>query len=209
MSARPSTMAQTKAVTALPDNATEPGTRERWRAWLERHHGRKQGIWLVLWKKSSGKAQLEVDAAVEEALCFGWIDSKPRALDTERSMLWFAPRKPGTGWSRPNKQRIERAVAAGRMTQAGLDKIEAAKRDGSWSKLDAVEDLVVPPDLALALARHGAAAANFDAFPRSAKRGILEWIANAKRDATRAQRVLETATLAARGERANQWRRGA
>ena len=150
-------MTRAAPVGSLPVNATHPLTRAQWRSWLARYHGRKEGVWLVLWKKASGKAQLDYDAAVEEALCFGWIDSKPRALDAKRSILWLAPRKPRTGWSRPNKLRVERAIAAGRMTSTGLAKIEAARSDGSWTRLDAVEDLVVPPDLAQALAQRGGA----------------------------------------------------
>jgi uncharacterized protein YdeI (YjbR/CyaY-like superfamily) len=143
---------------------------------------------------------------VEEALCFGWIDSKPNKLDDERSMLWFAPRKAGTGWSKINKERVERMIAAGRMAEAGLEKVEAARRDGSWFALDAVEALEIPPDLQSALAANGMALEYFDAFPRSVKRGILEWVASAKKPETRAKRVEETARLAAENKRANQWR---
>lgn len=146
------------------------------------------------------------DEMVEEALAFGWVDSKPRKLDETRTMLYFAPRKAGSGWSKPNKERVERMVASGLMTAAGLAKVEAAKKDGSWSALDGVERLELPTDLIRALEANGDARANFEAFPRSAKRGILEWILNAKRPETRAKRILETATLAARNERANQWR---
>lgn len=146
------------------------------------------------------------EESVEEALCFGWVDSRPRKLDAERTMLWFAPRKPGSGWARTNKQRVERLRAAGLMAPAGLAAVESAKADGSWTKLDAVEDLVVPPDLAAALAEHPPAVANFDAFPKSARRGILEWLVQAKTAPTRAKRVEETARLAQRNERANQWK---
>jgi uncharacterized protein YdeI (YjbR/CyaY-like superfamily) len=122
-------------------------------------------------------------------------------------MLWLAPRKPRTGWSAPNKARVERLLAAELMHAAGLAKIEAAQRDGSWAKLDAVEQLEVPPDLATALKQHPPAAAHFDAFPRSIKRGILEWIVQAKKPETRARRIDNTARLAQRNERANQWAR--
>ena len=193
-------------VPPLPPDAVQPATRAAWRAWLARNHGRGRGNWLVTLKKASGKPRITYEDAVEEALCFGWIDSKPRALDAARTMLWFAPRKPGSGWSRPNKLRIARLVEQGRMAAPGSAIVEAAKRDGSWSKLDDVEDLVVPPDLEDALRRHPGAAAHFAAFPRSARRGILEWIANAKQAATRARRVEETARLAAVNQRANQWR---
>jgi uncharacterized protein YdeI (YjbR/CyaY-like superfamily) len=176
-------------------------------AGLAENHLRDEGIWLISYKKATGKQYFDYNDAVEEALCFGWIDSKPNKLDDERSMLWFAPRKVGTGWSRPNKERIERMLASGLMEQAGLEMIEAAKADGSWSSLDAIENLEIPPDLAGAFARHPQSAENFEAFPRSAKRGILEWIHTAKRAPTRAKRIEETASLAAQNIRANQWRK--
>ncbi len=190
-----------------PPNSVHPLTPAEWRAWLAAHHTRQQGVWLISFKKSTGNPRVEYDEAVEEALCFGWIDSKPNKLDSERTMLWFAPRKAGTGWSRPNKERVERMVALGLMEAAGLAKIEAAKADGSWTALDAVEALEVPPDLAAALAAEPPAATYWEAFPRSVRRGILEWIANARTPETRARRVEETARLAAQDLRANQWRK--
>ena len=190
-----------------PPNSVHPLTRAEWRSWLEQNWSRTEGIWLVSYKKDTGKPRFEYDEAVEEALCFGWVDSKPNKLDDERSLLWFAPRKRGTGWSKPNKERVERLIAQGLMAPPGLAKIEAAKQDGSWTALDAVEALEIPPDLAEALASYPAAGKNFDAFPRSVKRGILEWIVNAKKPETRAQRVSETARLAEDNVRANQWRK--
>ena len=201
---RPSTTTPTPC--AMPANAVQADTPAQWRAWLEAHHGQKQGVWLVLWKKASGRAALAAEQAVEEALCFGWIDSKPATLDAQRSMLWFAPRKPGTGWSRVNKARVERLLTSQRMAPAGLRRVEAAKADGSWSALDAIENLEVPNDLAQALAQSPPAATFFDAFPRSVKRNILEWIAQAKTAPTRARRIAETAQQAAVNVRANQWR---
>ena len=150
-----------------PENSVHPLTRAEWRAWLEANHARPDGVWLISYKKATAKPRFEYDKAVEEALCFGWIDSKPNKLDDERAMLWFAPRKPGTGWSRPNKERAERMIAAGLMMPAGLARVEAAKHDGSWSALDAAEALEIPPDLAAALAAHPPAAGYFEAFPRS------------------------------------------
>lgn len=189
-----------------PPDAVHPLTRAEWRAWLERHHARAEGVWLISYKKATGKPRVEYEEAVEEALCFGWIDSKGNKLDDERTMLWIAPRKPRSGWSRPNKERIERLLAAGLMAPAGLAKIEAAKQDGSWQALDAVEALEIPPDLEQAFAAHTKAREYWDAFPRSAKRGILEWIAAAKRPETRARRIQEAASLAGENKRANQWR---
>lgn len=192
-------------MTEVQPDSIHPLTRAEWRDWLEAHHERDRGVWLIIYKKATGKPRLEYDEAVEEALCFGWVDSKPGKLDEERSMLWFAPRKPGSGWSRPNKERVEKMTAAGLMAPAGLTKVEAAKRDGSWHALDAVEALEIPPDLAQALAENETARRYFEAFPRSARRGILEWIANARKPETRAKRVDETVRLAAENKRANQW----
>lgn len=190
----------------LPPNATHPMTRAAWRRWLQEHHASSTGVWLVSYKKASGKPRFDYGEAVEEALCFGWVDSKPNKLDDERGLLWFAPREAGSAWSRPNKERVARMVAAGLMARAGQGKVDAAVADGSWNALDAVEDLVVPAGLAAALAALPGAAAHFDAFPRSAKRGILEWIMQAKTTPTRTKRIEETARLAQKNERANQWR---
>jgi uncharacterized protein YdeI (YjbR/CyaY-like superfamily) len=186
-----------------PPNSIHPQTLAAWRKWLQQNHARADGVWLISYKKATGKPRFEYDEAVEEALCFGWIDSKPNKLDDERSMLWFAPRKASTGWSKINKARAEKMIGAGRMTPAGLAKIEAAKHDGSWNALDTIEALEVPPDLAAALAANPIAQQYFDAFPRSVKRAILEWISNAKKPETRAKRVEETARLAAKNIRAN------
>jgi uncharacterized protein YdeI (YjbR/CyaY-like superfamily) len=181
-------------------NSIQPKTRAEWRAWLEQHHLQSEGVWLISYKKATGQPRLEYDEAVEEALCFGWIDSKPNKLDV-------APRKPGSGWSRLNKERVERLISAGLITPAGFAKIEAAQQDGSWNALDAVEALEIPPDLEQALTSYSSARQNFEAFPRSVKRGILEWISTAKKPETRAKRIEETARLAQDNIRANQWRR--
>ena len=161
---------------------------------------------MVSFKKGTGKSRFDYNDSVEEALCFGWVDSKPNKLDEERSMLWFAPRKGKTGWSKPNKERVERLAKAGLMQPAGIAKVEQAKADGTWSLLDAVEELQVPEDLLEALTALPPAEQNFLRFPRSAKRGILEWVLQAKRPETRAARVRETARLAQLNQRANQWR---
>lgn len=171
------------------------------------NHESAESIWLVTFKKTSGKPYVSYDVVVEEALCFGWIDSLPRKLDDERTMLLLSPRKPGSAWSKANKERVERMNAAGKMRPAGLRKIEEAKADGSWTFLDDVEALVVPDDLAAALAEYENAEKNFADFPPSTKRGILEWIKHAKRAETRSKRVRETAELASRNVRANQYRR--
>ena len=176
------------------------------RDWLTDNHGRDTGVWLVTYKKAVPELYLDYESIVEESLCFGWVDSLTRAKDARRSMLWIAPRKPGSNWSKPNKDRIARLEAAGLMTDAGRRLVEIAKTDGGWTRLDAVEALEVPEDLAEAFAAHPGSAAAWEGFPRSVKRGVLEWIVTAKRAETRAKRVAETAEKAARGERANQWR---
>jgi uncharacterized protein YdeI (YjbR/CyaY-like superfamily) len=190
----------------MDDDRVQPGSIDEWRAWLAAHHARGSGVWLVTWRAGSGGPRIGYEESVEQALCFGWVDSKGRTLDATRTMLWFAPRKGRSGWSRPNKQRVERLLAAGLMAPAGIAAVEAAKADGSWTLLDAVEDLVVPDDLAAALDTAPPAREHWDAFPRSVKRAILEWIVHARRPETRARRVTETAEKAARNERANQWR---
>jgi len=181
-------------------------SRHEWRQWLTQNHTRQDGIWLITFKKHSGDKYVSYDDIVEEALCFGWIDSQGQKLDEDRAMLWMSPRKSRSGWSKPNKERIEKLTAVGLMTPAGQAVIEAAKQNGSWYALDAVERLEIPPDLEAALAAYPAARQHFDAFPRSAKRNVLEWISHAKRPETRAKRVAETARLAQDNIRANQWR---
>ena len=180
--------------------------RAAWRRWLERHHAKSSGVWLLLAKKGSGLASVTYEEAVEEALCFGWIDAKANALDERRYKQWMAPRQPGSGWAVSNKRRVERLKAEGRMAPAGLAAISAAMTDGSWTKLDASGSLTVPRDLARAMKVYPDARRHFDAFPPSARRVILEWIGSAKRPETRAKRIEETARLAQENVRANQWR---
>jgi uncharacterized protein YdeI (YjbR/CyaY-like superfamily) len=187
--------------TASEGERLHPQTRAEWRAWLAEHHAASDGVWVVFWRQRSGRTGPSYEDAVLEALCFGWIDGKAAKLDDDRTLLRFSPRKRGSAWARTNKLRVERLLGEGLMTEAGLAKIEEAKRDGSWTRLDAVEDLVVPEDLAAALAGHPGARERWDAFPRSVRRSALERIALAKRPETRARRVAETARLTAMGER--------
>jgi uncharacterized protein YdeI (YjbR/CyaY-like superfamily) len=191
-----------------PSNSYHPRTRAAWRAWLQRHHTRPEGIWFITCKKGAVGPRVEPAEAIEEALCFGWIDSLPRKLDDARTMLWFAPRKPGTNWSKLNRERVAKMQGAGLMAPAGLAKVAAAQADGSWTRLDDVDRLLIPEDLQAALASYPDAAGHFERFPPSIKRGILEWILNAKRPETRAKRIAETARLANENRRANQWREG-
>lgn len=177
------------------------------RAWLAAHHQQSESIWLVTYKKAVADWYVEYDAVVEECLCFGWVDSLTRAKDEKRSMLLLAPRKEKSAWSASNKARVKKLLAADLMEPPGLAKIEAAKGNGMWEFLDDVEALISPPDLVEALENYPDAKAHFDAFPRSPKRGILEWIKQAKKPETRAKRIEETARLAQENDRANQFKR--
>lgn len=185
------------AVDAYPEVLAT--TRAEWREWLTRNHETSTGIWLVTYKKASGKPHLSYDELVEEALCFGWIDSKGNKADAERTKLLLTPRKRGSGWSRPNKERIGRLLAAGLMMPAGLARIEAAKTDGSWTLLDDIEAMVVPDDLESALRADAEARAGWERFTPSVKKPLLQWIAFAKRPETRAKRVAETVAGAREG----------
>jgi len=176
--------------------------RATWHAWLEANHSVARGVWLVTWRRRSGRAGLEYEAAIEEALCFGWVDSTAGRVDDDRGKLYFAPRKARSVWAASNKARVERLLRDGRMQPAGLAAIERAKANGSWSILDSVERLEVPEDLAAALGARPPAAANFDAFTPSARKVLLGWVATAQRPATRAMRVARIAEAAARNERA-------
>lgn len=175
---------------------------DTWRSWLAANHATSKGAWLVTWRPRSGRQCLDYEAAVEEALCFGWVDSTAGKVDDDRGKLYFAPRKPGGGWAATNKARIERLIAEGRMAPAGLAAIERAKANGSWTILDSVERLEVPDDLAAALQARPPAAHNFAAFPPSARKLLLTWVAFAKRPETRADRIDQIADAAARNERA-------
>jgi len=183
-----------------------PETLEELRAWLSQNHQQTDSVWVVYRKKAAG-GQFAYGDIVDEALCFGWIDSLPRKLDADRTMILVSPRKPGSGWSKVNKDKVARLMAQGRMAPPGLAKIEAAKADGSWDKLTAVDALEEPEELRAALRADPQAEQNWNAFPPSARRGILEWILNAKTQATRNKRVRETAALASKNKRANQWPR--
>lgn len=151
---------------------------------------------MIYYKVKSGKLSIQYSEAVKEALCFGWIDSKVKSLDDSRYKQIFTPRRGKSVWSKLNKQYVEELVAQGLMTEMGLSKIEAAKQDGSWIALDAIEALIIPPDLKQALETNSAAQQNFEAFSNSSKKTILSWIESAKRPETRSKRIEQTITSA-------------
>ncbi len=178
--------------------------RAEWRAWLEANHAGHGPIWLVSWKKGTPH-YLSYDAVVEEALCFGWIDSTAGAIDDERSMLLLAPRRPRSVWSAANKRRVEELERSGAMTAAGRAKIEAARADGSWAALDAIDRLEMPDDLAEALGERGLA--TYESYPPFLRKQVLYWIGQAKRPETRAKRIAEVVADAAEGRRPARWAR--
>jgi uncharacterized protein YdeI (YjbR/CyaY-like superfamily) len=182
-------------------------TRAAWRRWLSAKHERSGTIWLVYPKKDTPLTargeRLSYAAIVEEALCFGWIDSVPRRRDDGWAMIRVSPRKPTSVWSALNKSRVAELTAAGRMAPAGLAAVAAAKRNGSWSSIDTAEALEMPDDLAKALAKRPVAQRNFDVFPPGSRKNILQWISTAKKPETRAARIATAVAEAAENRRAN------
>lgn len=186
------------------ENTFYASSRQAWRDWLAENHAKAQNIWLVIYKKQSGTPSVYYDEAVDEALCFGWIDSSIKKNDQNSYLQFFAKRNPKSNWSRVNKEKVAQLTTAGLMAEAGKAMVEWAKKTGTWTALDEVENLTLPADLQTALEANTTAQHFFEAFPRSAKRGILEWLFNAKRAETRQKRITEIVRLAEKNERANQ-----
>jgi uncharacterized protein YdeI (YjbR/CyaY-like superfamily) len=185
----------TQPVSATFDTIAPP-TRAAWRAWLAEHHADSPGVWLIIHKKNSPQTGVTYGEAVEEALCFGWIDSKTITLDETRFRQIFTPRKPRGTWAKSNKERVARLIEQGLMTPAGLAAVELAVANGTWRATDASDGLAVPDDLATALAANPAAELHWRHFSASVRKGILYWIASAKRPETRARRITRTVALA-------------
>ena len=178
----------------------EPGDVDAWSDWLARHHASARGVWLVTPRSAAARATLDYETAVTEALRYGWVDSTTRTLDVERSMMWFSPRSPTSGWASSNKRRIERLRAEGRMEPAGEAAVSVAQENGSGSMLDDVERLVVPGDLAAALAAAAGARESWDERSPSSRRMALTWIVQAKRTETRQRRISVVVERAADGQ---------
>jgi uncharacterized protein YdeI (YjbR/CyaY-like superfamily) len=175
-----------------------PSGTKQWRAWLQKNHIKKQSVWLLCYKVKSGKPSITWNDAVDEALCFGWIDSVRKSIDGETFVQFFSKRKPTSAWSKINKAKIERLIEEGRMTPAGLASIEIAKQNGSWTKLDEVEKLTIPKDLEKAFRSNKGSKKFFLSLSKSIQKMILQWIEFAKRVETRQKRIHEVATLAAK-----------
>ncbi|MDB5323819.1 MAG: hypothetical protein JWN40_5450 [Phycisphaerales bacterium] len=176
-------------MTKTPPETIHPKTRKAWRTWLSNNHAKSKGVWLIFHKKSANKDRLPYADAVEEALCFGWIDAMIRPIDAHTYMQWYCQRKPKSVWSKLNKTRVEKLLAAGQMTSAGQAKIDLAKSNGQWSHLDAVESLTLPLDFAKALRAAPGARNHFDSLSPSARKILLYRIHDAKRPETRAARI--------------------
>jgi uncharacterized protein YdeI (YjbR/CyaY-like superfamily) len=181
-------------------------SQKEWRKWLEKNHQKEKSLWLIIYRKESKTPSVYYPEAVDEALCFGWIDSKPNKRDTESYFQFFAKRNPKSNWSKVNKEKIARLMAQELVKEAGLKMIELAKQTGTWTALDDIENIAIPKDLQLKFDKSKIAYKNWEAFPRSVKKGILEWILNAKRAETRQKRIEETIAQAKKNIRANQYR---
>ena len=174
-----------------------PASQQEWRQWLMENHQSKQSVWLVYYKKKANTATITWSEAVDEALCFGWIDSVRKSGDHDTFIQFFCKRKPNSVWSKINKGKVIGLIDNGLMTRAGLDCIEIAKQNGSWTILDDVEELHVPEDLASAFSTNPGSEVYFLSLSKSARKAILQWLVTAKRPETRAKRIAEIAALAA------------
>ncbi|MDF1697819.1 MAG: YdeI/OmpD-associated family protein [Saprospiraceae bacterium] len=175
------------------ENSFCPAHRADWRAWLKKNHATEDFIWLIFYKKSSPSPNLSWSEAVDEALCFGWIDSTKKTIDNEKYMQYYCKRKPKSNWSKINKDKVHSLIAQGLMEEEGYKSIEIAKKNGSWTLLDQVEALIIPEDLQKELVKHSGAKEFFDHLSKSSKKSLLYWVISAKRKETRQKRVSEVA----------------
>lgn len=181
--------------------AVRAANREKWREWLDKNHLTESKVWLIIYHKKSGVPSVKIDEAMEEALCFGWIDSKAKKRDPESFYLSFSPRNPKSNWSNINKERAERMISQGQMTQAGQKMIDLAKETGTWDALKDVLNLVIPDDLQKQFESNQTALTHFNAFSPSYRRMILEWLRQAKRPETRQKRIEKIVGMAEKNSR--------
>ncbi len=176
-----------------------------WRDWLDKNHNSSHSVWVVFFKKASEKESITWREAVDVALCFGWIDSKKIAIDAERSHQFFSRRKPMSTWSKINKSKIEELIEKGLMEKAGFESIETAKQNGSWTILDAVEELTIPNDLEIEFSNHPHSKDFFLSLSKSVRKAMLQWIVLARRADTRQRRITEIAVLAGKKQKPKQF----
>lgn len=195
----------------MSDNDTKletycPASREEWRAWLAENHQSKQSVWLLCYKKQSSKPSIPWSDAVDEALCFGWIDSTRKTVDEESFIQFFSKRKPMSSWSKINKEKVERLIAENQFTEAGFESIEVARKNGSWNILDEVEEGIIPEDLQKAFELRPGSQEFFLSLSKSVRKMMLQWIAFAKQAETRQRRIGELAEQAAMQQKPKQFR---
>ncbi len=182
-----------------------PTSQHEWRAWLQDNYQSEQAVWLVYYKIKSGVPSISWSDAVDEALCFGWIDSTKKSIDDERFMQFFCKRKPTSVWSKINKAKVERLIQEDKFTKAGFDSVKIAKQNGSWVALNEVEELTIPKDLELAFRTNKGAKKFFLSLSKSIRKSILQWLTLAKRPETRQRRCVEIAELAAQNLKPKQF----
>lgn len=182
-----------------------PANTSAWKKWLVKNHLAKKSVWVLFYSKSSGKPSISWRDAVDLALCYGWIDSKKIKIDSETSHQFFSKRKPNSTWSKINKEKVSVLIDKGLMAKAGMDVIKLAKQNGSWSILDEVEDLVIPPDLETAFRKYKGSKKYFQGLSRSTKKMMLTWIVLARRPETRNKRIVEIVELAAKQRKPRQF----
>lgn len=175
-----------------------PKNQAEWREWLQKNHISEQSVWLVYYKKKSGLSSLSWSQAVDEALCFGWIDSTAKPIDDEKYMQFFSKRKATSVWSKVNKEKVKRLLDAKLIAPAGLEIIEKAKQNGSWTILDEIEELIIPKDLDKAFKAKKGSKDFFLSLSKSVRKAILQWLVLAKRPETRQKRITEIVDLASK-----------
>ena len=187
-------------------NSYCPADKDDWRKWLSKNHIKEDSIWLIVYKKNSLSPNLNWSEAVDQALCFGWIDSTKKSIDGEKYMQYYCKRKPKSNWSKINKEKVKILIEKGLMEKAGYKSIEVAKANGSWSYLDAVEALVIPEDLKEAFKNQEGSLEYFNSLSKSIKKGLLYWVISAKRSETRQNRIAEIVQNASRSMTPKQFR---
>lgn len=182
-----------------------PKSKKEWREWLVKNHLSKQYVWLIYYKKASMIPSISWSEAVDEAICFGWIDSVRKPLDKDRSIQYFSKRKPKSPWSKINKEKVKQLAEKGLMYDAGLKSIEVAKQNGSWTIFDEAEELIIPKDLEQELNTSDEAKIYFLGLSKSVRKAILQWLVLAKREETRQKRIAEIVALAAMKKKPKQF----
>lgn len=183
-----------------------PYDKKDWRKWLELYHNKKEAVWLIFYKKKSPNYNLSWSESVDEALCFGWIDSTKRTIDTEKYKQYFSKRKAKSNWSKINKDKVKTLIEQGLMEEEGYKSIEIAKENDSWTILDEVETLVIPEDLKEEFANYKGSMEYFDSLSKSTKKILLHWVVSAKIKETRQKRILEIAENASKNLKPKQFR---